>query len=305
MKDLAIIVLCYNSLEHLPRCLSSLRASMNGMDATAFLVDNASTDSSGDYVQREFEWCTVIHSQHNGGYSYGNNLGLRAAGFPEEPLFRYVMLLNPDTELPAHALPDMLAYMEDNSNIGVLGPKLLLDDGSLDYACKRGSPTPATAFFHFSGLSLLFPRSAIFGRYNMTFLDPDETAEVDSTVGACQMIRGEALSLVGLLDETFFMYGEDLDLNLRIRQVGYRVVYYPPVVVKHLKGSSTRKEPERMIRAFYESMKIFHRKHFAGDHTALFNALVYVVVDLICRYKLLRNRLKPPARRAVGSAPEQ
>jgi GT2 family glycosyltransferase len=118
------------------------------------------------------------------------------------------------------------------------------------------------------------------------------------------MIRGEALSLVGLLDETFFMYGEDLDLNLRIRQVGYRVVYYPPVVVKHLKGSSTRKEPERMIRAFYKSMKIFHRKHFAGDHTALFNALVYAVVDLICRYKLLRNCLKPPGRRAVGSAPE-
>ncbi len=304
MKDLAIIVLCYNSREHLPKCLDSLRTTMNGMDATAFLVDNASTDGSAVYVQSEFEWCTVIRSQRNGGYSYGNNLGLSAAGFPEEPLFRYVMLLNPDTELPTYALRDMLAYMQDNSNIGVLGPKLLLDDGSLDNACKRGSPTPATAFFHFSGLSHLFPRSLIFGRYNMTFVAVDETADVDSTVGACQLIRGEALSLVGLLDETFFMYGEDIDLNLRIRQVGYRVVYYPPVVVKHLKGSATRKEPERMVRAFYESMKIFHRKHFAGQHTALFNVLVYTVIDLICRYKLLQNRFKPPGRRAVGSAPE-
>ena len=163
MKDIAIIVLCYNSREHLQRCLGSLRTAMNGLDATAFLVDNASTDGSAAYVQTKFEWCTVIHSQRNGGYSYGNNLGLRAAGFPEDPLFRYVMLLNPDTELPPHALRDMLAYMEDNANAGVLGPKLLLDDGSLDNACKRGAPTPATAFFHFSGLSLLFPRSVIFG----------------------------------------------------------------------------------------------------------------------------------------------
>ena len=117
-------------------------------------------------------------------------------------------------------------------------------------------------------------------------------------------MRAEALAKVGILDEHFFMYGEDLDINLRIRKAGYRVVYFPRAVVKHLKGSSARKEPERMIRAFYESMKIFHRKHFSRQHTALFNLMVYATVDLICIYKLLRNRFKPSARRAVGSAPE-
>lgn len=304
MKDLAIIILSYNSREHLPRCLHSLHAAIQGLDVTVFLVDNASTDGSADYVQREFSWCTLIRSQRNAGFSYGNNLGLKAAGFPEMPLFRHVLLLNPDTELSSDALPTMLGYMQEHSDIGVLGPKLLLADGSLDKASKRGLPTPASAFYHFSGIALLFPRSRRFGSYNMTFVDDNETADVDSTVGACQLMRSEALAKVGLLDEHFFMYGEDLDLNLRIRQAGYRIVYFPRAVVKHLKGSSTRKEPERMIRAFYTSMKIFYRKHFAWQHTTLFNLMVYAVVDGICSYKLLRNRFKPPERRGVGSAPQ-
>ena len=304
MKDLAIIVLCYNSRKHVPICLRSLHSAIHGMDARVYLVDNASSDNTVDYVQREFGWCKVIRSHSNEGYSFGNNLGLKAAGFPDGKLFSHVMLLNPDTVVPPNALRTMLQYIQAHPNIGVLGPKLLLADGTLDKACKRGSPTPATAFYHFSGLARLFPRSQLFGRYNMTFVDPNETADIDSTVGACQMIRGQALSQVGLLDEQFFMYGEDLDINLRIRQAGYRVVYYPRVIVHHLKGSSTRKEPDRMIRSFYDSMKLFHRKHFSLNHSPLFNHIVYISADFICRYKLIRNRLKPPSRRAVGSAPE-
>lgn len=304
MHDLAIIIVSHNSREFLPACLNTLRAACDGLDARVWVVDNGGTDGTAEFVREAFPWCEVIHSERNGGYSYGNNLGLKQAGFPDAPPYRYVMLLNPDTETPPDALHDLLAYMDANPDIGVLGPKLVLADGSLDRASKRGAPTPLTSLYHFAGLSKLFPRSPRFGRYNMTFVGEDETADVDSTVGACQIMRADALQAVGLMDEGFFMYGEDLDLNLRIKAAGYRVVYYPRVRVKHLKGTSTRKAPEQMIRAFYDAMKVFHRKHFAHEHTPLFNWVVYRSIDAVCQVRLLRNRLRPPDKRVVGSAPE-
>lgn len=303
MKDLVIIILCYNSKQLLKTCLSAVRNTIEGLDATIYVVDNASSDGTSDYVQRSFPWCRLIRSEHNGGYSYGNNLGLKEAGFPSDARYRYAMLLNPDAELPPEALSEMVAYMDNNRDIGVLGPKLVLADGSLDKACKRGIPTPWASFFHLTGLDRLLPGSRVIGRYNMTFIKDDEIADVDSTVGACQLLRGEALARVGIMDEGFFMYGDDLDLNLRILQSGYRVVYYPSVVVKHLKGTSTRKDPERMILAFYDAMKTFHRKHFAAHHSTQFNWLVYQSIDLVCRYKMLRSRMSPREHRVVGSAP--
>lgn len=304
MHDLAIVIVSHNSREFLPACLTTLRAALEGLDANVWVVDNGGTDGTAEFVRAEYPWCEAIFSERNGGYSYGNNLGLKAAGFPEQPRYRYAMLLNPDTETPPDALHKLIDYLEAHPDIGVLGPKLVLADGSLDKACKRGAPTPLTSFFHFAGLARLFPRSRLMGRYNMTFVDEDEIADVDSTVGACQLMRGEALRRVGLMDEDFFMYGEDLDLNLRIKAAGYRVVYYPRVNIRHLKGTSTRKAPEQMIRAFYHAMKIFHRKHFARQHSRLFNWVVYRVIDLICRYKLWHNRRLPAEKRIVGSAPQ-
>ena len=303
MKDLAIILLCYNSRELLKTCLTSVRQAVAGTNCTTYVVDNASSDDTVNYVRRSFPWCTIICSPYNGGYSYGNNLGLKAAGFPNNPQFRYVMLLNPDTELPPGSLRNMVAYMDNSPDIGVLGPKLVLSDGTLDKACKRGIPTLQTSFFHFCGLDRLFPHNHLIGRYNMTFIDDDEIADVDSTVGACQLMRAQTLMHTGLMDEKFFMYGEDLDLNLRILQVGYRVVYYPMVVVKHLKGTSTRKDPELMISAFHEAMKVFYRKHFAAAHSSYFNWFIYQTIEMIRRYKIILSRMQPKDERVVGSAP--
>ena len=305
MRDLAIIILCHNSREYLGACLRSVSAAIDGIDAAVWVVDNAGDDGTPQYVRNYFPWCRVIESTHNGGYSYGNNLGLRAAGFPEAPQFRHALLLNPDTELPADSLRMLLGYLDANPKVGVLGPKLLLADGTLDKACRRGAPTPATALYHLLGLSRIFPHSARFARYNMTFLPVDETAEVDSTVGACQLMRGSALAKVGLMDESFFMYGEDLDLNLRIQRAGYAVMYYPSVVVRHHKGTSTSKDSARMIRAFHNAMKIFHRKHYAAQTPTIVNATIYAAVEMLCTYRLLRNRLRPQTKRTVGSAPDR
>ncbi len=302
MPDLAIVIVSHNSKEFLPPCLGTLRAALEGLEADVFLVDNGGTDGAADFVRQQFGWCKVIDSRTNGGYSFGNNLGLKAAGFPDAPRYRHAMLLNPDTETPPDALRRMVAHLDSHPDIGVLGPRLELADGSLDLACRRGEPTPVTSFFYIFGLAKLFPRSPAFARYNMTFLPEHQTADVDSVVGACMLMRGEALAKAGLMDESFFMYGEDLDLNLRIKEHGYRVVYWPEVTVKHLKGTSTRKEPERMINAFYDAMQLFHRKHFAARYPAPFNWLVYAAIETVRRYKLLRARLAPPDKRVVGSA---
>jgi GT2 family glycosyltransferase len=302
MHDLAIVIVSYNSKEFLPACLNTVKAAIQDLSATVYVVDNGGTDGTAAWVRENYPWCDVIDSRQNGGYSFGNNLGLKAAGFPNEPRFRYALLLNPDTETPPDAFKKMLAYLDAHPEIGVLGPRLELRDGSLDLACRRGEPTPLTSFYYIFGLSKLFPHSPRFARYNMTFLPEDQTAEVDSVVGACMLMRGEALSKAGLMDEAFFMYGEDLDLNIRLKAQGYKVIYWPEVIVKHLKGTSTRKVPERMIRVFYDAMIVFHRKHYAQRYPALFNWGVYAAIELVRQYKLLRARLAPPDKRVVGSA---
>ena len=301
MNDLAIIIVSHNSKEFLPACLNTVQAAIEGLSATMFVVDNGGNDGTAEFVRQNYGWCEVIDSRANGGYSFGNNLGLKAAGFPDSPRFRYALLLNPDTETPPDSFRNMIAYMDSHPDIGVLGPKLILADGSLDLACRRGEPTPLTSFYYIFGLAKIYPKSPRFGRYNMTFLPEDQTADVDSVVGACMLMRGEAICKAGLMDENFFMYGEDLDLNLRIKKQGYRVVYWPEVIVKHLKGTSTRKRPERMINAFYDAMYVFHHKHYESRYPAPFNWLVYAAIGLVRQYKLLRARLSPPEKRVVGS----
>src|SRR5215210_6968740 len=216
-KDLAVVIVSYNTREFLAPCLQALPAAIAGLTAETWVVDNASPDGSADLVRAQFPDVCLIDSTHNGGYAYGNNLGLKAAGFPDvsssaAPRFRHAALLNPDTIPPPGSLEQLVAFLDANPSVGICGPRVERPDGRLDRACRRGAPTPLVAFYQLTGLSKLFPRSRHFARYNLTFLPEDRQAEVDAVVGACMLIRGEALRQVGLMDEQFFMYGEDLAL---------------------------------------------------------------------------------------------
>jgi hypothetical protein len=266
--DLAIIILNYNTRDLLRECLRTVYASQGDFSYVACVVDNASSDGSAEMVRAEFPQATLIASPVNGGYPYGNNLALRHFGWSDRPGVgdsaatpRYALLLNPDTELPPAALAHMLAFMDGRPQCGVAGPKLVRLDGSLDLACRRAFPTPEVSLYRMAGLSKLFPRSPRFGRYNMTYLDPDVTTEVDSVVGTYMQVRGAAIHQVGLLDESFFMYGEDLDWAYRVKQRGWQVWYNPAVTVLHVKEAASKTSSKARYE-FYRAMLIFYRKHY-------------------------------------------
>jgi N-acetylglucosaminyl-diphospho-decaprenol L-rhamnosyltransferase len=202
--------------------------------------------------------------------------------------------------VPAGSLDLLVDYLEAHADVGVVGPKLILPDGSLDLACRRSFPTPEVSFYRMTGLAQIFPRSPRFARYNMTYLDPDVETEVDAVVGACMLLRAGVIGEVGLLDEQFFMYGEDLDWCYRIKQYGWRVVYYPRAIVHHYKRASSTRRAIPSIKAFYDAMRIFHRKHYAATTAAPLNALIELGITVKELLALGRNLLLPPAARRVG-----
>ncbi len=285
MLDLAIVILNFNTCDYLRRCLTSVYASQGDFTFDVCVVDNASPDNSVDMVRAEFPQARVIQSPENVGFACGNNLGLRAYGFGQETTQaaesqpRYALLLNPDTKLPPDALAKMLDFMSSHPRAGAAGPKLILEDGSLDLACRRGFPTPQVAFYHMVRLSKLFPHSPTFARYNLTFLNPNLVAEVDSVVGAFMLMRREAIREVGLLDQEFFMYGEDLDWAYRGSQIGWKVYYNPDVTVLHVKRAASRHSP-RAQREFYRAMLIFYNKHYAHSTSPWLHWLVVAGINL-------------------------
>ena len=283
--ELSVIIVTHNVLPLLRACLNSLYASDFAPGFEVFVVDNGA-DYSLDMVAAEFPDAERILGSPHIGFAAGNNLALpRARG-------RYVLLLNPDTELPPTALAQLYDVMERHPQWGVVGPKLIRADGSLDLACRRSFPTPWNALMKACGLARTFPQSRVTAGYNLTYLDPDESYPLDAVVGAFMFIRREALGQTGPLDDTFFMYGEDLDLCYRIKQAGWHVWYWPAVVVRHLKGESSRQRPGRMTFEFFRAMHIFCTKHQASHNPTIVNVLVIMAIWFFCALAMLRLRLR-------------
>ncbi len=259
--DLGIVIVSYNTRDLLCGCLRSLEASV-GVSFETWVVDNRSPDASAAMVRTEFPEVHLIESATNGGYAYANNLGLRAI-LARTPLPRYTLLLNPDTVTPRDALAQTVAFFEQHSDAGIVGPKLVMADGKLDLACRRSFPDPELSIYHVLGLTKRFPKHPRLGRYQMTFLDEDQVAQVDSVVGAFMMLRTDALCQVGLLDESYFMYGEDLDLALRIKRRGWQVYYNPGVRVVHYKRAASQNSA-RAQWEFWRAAYIFYKRHYAA-----------------------------------------
>jgi GT2 family glycosyltransferase len=298
--DLSLVILNYNTREHLQTCLRSLMlegsTSLGGgtIEAEVLVVDNASSDDSASMIASEFPWVKLIRSPRNGGFAFGNNQALEGAQGAT------ILLLNPDTLMPRGGIRRLVERLEAHPEAGIIGPKLLRPDGSMHLACRRSFPTPSIAFYRISGLSRLFAQSPRFGRYNLTFVDPDLPIEVDSVCGACMLVRRSVVQRVGLLDERFFMYGEDLDWCLRTREAGWTVRYEPDIVVQHQHGAASRKRALRTTFHFFRAMDLFYRKHYVHRYHPLVTGVVRTAIYGGLGVALCRTLLTSPSQRRVG-----
>ncbi|MCC7362567.1 MAG: glycosyltransferase family 2 protein [Anaerolineales bacterium] len=288
--DLGVVILNWNTRDLLRACLRSVFAARGPVTFSVCVVDNASSDGSAAMVRAEFPAAHVLESPVNGGYAAGNNLGLRALGFGPNRTTgpRFALLLNPDTVVPPFAFADMTAYLDAHPACGAAGPRLVLPTGELDLACRRSLAFDAF-IYRMLGLSRLFPRSRRFGQYNLTYLSPDVETEVGAVVGAFMLVRGAAIAQAGLLDERFFMYGEDLDWAMALRRAGWQVRYNPAVTVLHVKRAASRQSHQAQI-AFHEAMLYFYRKHYAATTPGWLGALVVAGIRLNLHATRLRER---------------
>jgi GT2 family glycosyltransferase len=284
--DISIIIVSYNTCKLTINTLNSISGSQFLYQYEIILIDNASNDSSVSEIKKRYPQITIIENNQNFGYSRANNQGILLAKG------RYILLLNSDTIINEETLQAMLAFMDSNPTIGASGCKIVLPDGSLDKACRRGFPTPSASFYYAFGISKLFPNIPRFNQYQLSYLDPDKDYPVDCLVGAFMMVRREVIDQVGMLDEDFFMYGEDIDWCYRIKEAGWGIHYYPYTKIIHYKGASSRKKPYKIIYEFHRAMWLFHRKHYQKKYSSLVNIMVYMGIAVKFGFSLLTNTLK-------------
>ena len=252
---LSVIIVNYNVKFYLEQCLRSVRKALEGIDAEVIVIDNHSRDGSVEYLSARFPDYTFISSNHNLGFARANNRAI------EQSRGEYVLLLNPDTVVSETSLHAVLDFMDGHLRAGAAGVRMIKVDGSDALESRRGVPSPMTSFYKMSGLCRHFPQSRRFGKYYMSYLSWTEPAQIEIVSGAFCMLRRKALDEVGLLDEDYFMYGEDIDLSYRLLKGGWEN-WYVPVKILHYKGESTQKSSFRYVHVFYEAMLIFFRKHF-------------------------------------------
>jgi GT2 family glycosyltransferase len=287
VPTLDVVVVAYRSRELVRDCLRSLQANPASAPTSVFLVDNDSRDGTVELVRSDFPDVRVIANGENVGFSAANNRAIRLG------TGRYVLALNPDTRVTEGALDRLVDLMERRPDIGIVGCRLELEDGSFDHAAKRSFPTPISAFGHFTGIGR---RSGASGRLAAYRAPEVESGPVDAVNGALMLIRRNALDDVGLFDEGYWMYMEDLDLCYRFRQAGWVTWYEPRATVMHVKGgTSGRLRRPKLNCAFHYGMLRFYRMHYAGARNPLFNAAIYASIVT----KLVASLVRTEARRAV------
>jgi GT2 family glycosyltransferase len=284
--DLSVIIVSYNVKHFLKQCLFSVKKASENIDYEIFVVDNNSADGSCSMVRTEFPDVKLIMNNVNRGFSAANNQALKMAGG------RFILLLNPDTIVEEDTFTRCISFMNEHNEAGAMGVRMIDGRGRVLPESKRALPTPGTAFYKIFGLSYIFPRSRIFNRYYLSHIDDHQTAKVDILSGAFMFLRHEAVDKTGLLDEEFFMYGEDVDYSYRLVKAGFVNYYYPEIRIIHYKGQSTKKENLNVLINFYRAMLIFVRKHFSNGRLKGLTILIKAAIFFRAGISLIQQILK-------------
>ena len=287
---LSIIIVNYNTYTLTKQTIESIIKKEHPFQYEILLVDNASSDGSIEKLQEDFnglvseEILQIFINETNLGFSKANNIGMRIAKG------KYILLLNSDTVIKDDCLAKCLYEIEKNTNIGAFGCKVMLPDGKLDHACKRGFPTPKTSLYY---LLKLYKKDPIkYGQYDALYLNENEVGEVDCLTGAFMLMPKDVLTEVGFLDEDFFMYGEDIDLCYRIKEGGYKILYYPKAQIIHYKGGSSKKKRTKIIYDFHQTMWLFYKKHYYKKYNFAITCLVYIGIKFKYLVSIIKNALK-------------
>ncbi len=288
---LSVIIVNYNVRYFVEQCLDSLRKALVGIESEIFVVDNHSKDDSVRYLRNRYRHVNIIDSNHNLGFAKANNIAIRQSSG------EYILLLNPDTFVGEDTIRESIAFMDEHPNAGGVGVRMYNTNGSVAKESRRGLPTPLTSFYKMCGLCSCFPKNKVFGKYYMSYLDWDTPQQIEVISGAYCMIRRSVLDEIGLLDEDFFMYGEDIDLSYRILKGGYEN-WYLPLPILHYKGESTKKSSFRYVHVFYQAMLIFLRKHYG--HLGIFITVPIKLAIYVRASIALVNMLADKARQSLG-----
>ena len=275
---LSVIIITYKEKELLRKCLETVLSSQTDFEFEVIVTDSNSQDGSVEMVQQEFPQVKILDNRVNLGFSKGNNVAIKQAQG------ELILLLNADTEVRPDTFDLSVKYMDAHPQVGALGCKVLLLDGKLDQACRRKFPNPINSFLRLFGLKK-------YSDYNID-APIDQEMEVDAVMGAYMMVRKSVIDKVGMLDEEFFMYGEDLDWCWRIKRSGHKIIYYPAAEITHVKYGASKNIPYRTIRWAHKGMKIFYRKHYAPQYNWVFNQLVYLGISLRMLFVLGVNFLR-------------
>jgi len=270
MIDISICIVSFHARDLLRKCLRSIYGTVDSLSFEIIVVDNHSEDGTLEMLKNEFPDVRLLVNDHNTGYTRPNNQAIRESGG------RYIVLLNPDTLVKPNAIAELFGFLETHPQVGIVGPKVLNRDGTLQKQCRRSEARPWDSFCYFSGLSRLFPHDRRFAGYLMTYLDENLTHEAEAVSGSCMMIRRQVIEQIGYQDENFFAYQEDTDYCRRARLAGWKVFYDPSAQIVHYGGEGgSNVQPFRSIIEWHRSYYLYYRKHFAGDYLFVFNAIYY------------------------------
>lgn len=279
--ELSIIILNYNVKQLLINCLESVFKSKDADRWQIIVVDNASSDGSVEAIKTRYKDIEILENKANIGFAAGNNKAIPKVLAP------VVLFLNPDTIITDHAIQKSLEVLLSNPDYGALTCKVELPDGSLDYSCHRGFPTPWNSFCYFTGLAKIFPRSPIFSGYSASYLNINKSHEIDCLTGAFMMVRKIAGDQVGWWDKDYFWNGEDIEFCYSLKEKSWKIYYYPEVKIIHYKGSSAKLEKHDTISHGVSAMRIFYKKHYYKKYPPILRDFVLLAIQFLEHWRKL------------------